>query len=191
MGPTPLSVPVDAFSADRSRRLVAIVRYYRNLYKELERAGDVPYRMTKLGAWATSRAAHVFYFFKTIDLDHHKLFIDLGSGDGVVSCIAGLFTSSVGIEIDPDLCSMAQTAARTLRMSERVNFLCGNYLDQRFHKADCLYLYPDKPFDRLAKKLINWRGTVLVYGPHLPPEALEPAGTLRCGKEQMVLYRNS
>lgn len=190
MSLTPLSAPVNHFSANRSRHFTAIVRYYRKFYEELERSGDGLYRMTKLGAWAASRAPHVFYFFRSADLGRYDLFIDLGSGDGIVSCIAGLFTQTVGIEIDLDLCSMARNASRFLRLNGRVNFVCGDYLSQKFDKADCLYLYPDKPFGRLAKKLIKWRGTVLVYGPHIPPEALRPFRTLRCGKEQMVIYKN-
>jgi len=190
MSPTQLSVPVSDFSANRSRHFTAIVRYYRKFYEELERSGDAPYRMTKLGAWAASRAPHVFYFFKSVNLSGYSLFIDLGSGDGIVSCIAGLFTQSVGIEIDPDLCNTARHAAQSLRLNVRVNFVCGDYLGQRFDQADCLYLYPDKPLHRLAEKLTTWRGTVFVYGPHLPPEALRPSRALRCGKEQMVLYRS-
>ena len=173
-----------------SRRFAAIARYYRNFYKELERSGLDPYRMTKLGAWATSRAAHVFFFFRTIELANCKLFLDLGSGDGIVSCIAGIFTRSVGIEIDADLCSIARNASCDLRLDTRVNFICGDYLDHKIDQADCLYLYPDKPFDRLAKKLSKWKGTILIYGPHLPPQNFEPVRTLRCGKEQMVLYQN-
>lgn len=174
-----------------SRQFAAIARYYRNFYQELERSGFDLYRMTKLGAWATSRAAHVFFFFKTIGLDNYKLFIDLGSGDGIVSCIAGLFTRSIGIEIDLDLCSIARNASCDLGMGAKVNFICGDFWDHKIDQADCLYLYPDKPFDRLEKKLARWRGTILAYGPHLPPRNFESVRTLRCGKEQMVLYRES
>jgi hypothetical protein len=181
---------MDDLPAERSRHFTTIVRYYRKFYEELEHSGAGLYRHTKLGAWAASRAPHVFYFFRTINLAVYNLFIDLGSGDGIVTCIAGLFTRSLGIEIDADLCSMAQNAARTLSLNGRTDFVCGDYLAQRFDKADCLYLYPDKPFNRIAEKLTNWQGAVLVYGPHFPPEALRPVRTLGCGKERMILYSN-
>lgn len=183
-----MSVP-DAVE-NRKNEFAEVYQYYCKLYNEFKQSGLEPYRMTNLGAWATSRAPHVLYFFRNIDLSKYNLFLDLGSGDGIVSCIAGLFTQSMGIEVDLKLCLMAEDAARNLRLDDRVGFVCGNYLDQNLEKADCLYLYPDKPFDLLAEKLVNWRGTLLVYGPHLPPKAIRPSQTLRCGKEQMVVYRN-
>ena len=128
--------------------------------------------MTSLGAWATSRAPHVFSFFKQIDLGRYELFLDLGSGDGLVACIAGLFTHAVGIEVDPGLCNVAQRAARDLRLTERVGFICGDYLNLPIRHADCLYHYPDKPMDRLEDLLKGWRGTLLVYGPHFPPQTM-------------------
>ena len=173
-----------------SRRFAAIVRYYRKFYEELDRCGAEPYRMTRLGAWAASRAPHVFYFFKTCNLAQYSLFMDLGSGDGIVTCIAGLFTRSIGIEIDPQLTAIAGAAACSLGLQGRVEFICGDHRDHRIDRADCLYLYPDKPFGPVADRLGGWGGTVIVYGPHFPPEALTPRLTRRCGMEQIVLYGN-
>jgi len=190
MSPTPLSAQAADILADRNLHFAAVVRYYRKFYQDLKRSGDEPYRMTQLGAWAASRAPHAYYFFRAGNLAAYDLFIDLGSGDGIVSCIAGLFTHSVGIEIDAYLCSIAREASGQLGLNARVNFICGDYLDHNIDRADCLYLYPDKPFDRLAKRLCKWQGTVFVYGPHLPPQSFEPVRALRCGKEQMVLYKN-
>lgn len=187
MEQTPLSV-LD-INGGYSRQFTAISRYYKNFYQDLERSGVDLYRMTRLGAWATSRAPHVFFFFKTIGLGSCRLFLDLGSGDGIVSCIAGLFTRSIGIEIDWDLCSIARNASSDLGLDGRVSFICGDFLDHHIDQADCLYLYPDKPFDRLGGKLVSWKGTILAYGPHLPPRNFQPMRTLRCGKEQMVVYR--
>lgn len=169
---------------------MAIARYYGDFYAELQRGGHELYRMTQLGAWAASRASHVYFFFKSVDLSSCKLFLDLGSGDGIVSCIAALFTRSMGIEIDADLCCIARRASHHLGLGDRVTFVRGDYLDHRMDRADCLYLYPDKPFDRLAERLSSWNGTLLVYGPHLPPHHLRAVRTLRCGREQMVLYMN-
>lgn len=173
-----------------TRRFVQLARHYRRRYAALEQSGSGCYQLTSLGAWATSRAAHVFYFFRTIGLDRCRLFIDLGSGDGIVTCIAGLFTRAVGIEADPGLCATAHHTAAALALNDRTAFLCGDYLRQRITRADCLYIYPDKPLYSLEQTLAAWPGTLLVYGPHLPPRRFVPARQLHCGREQLTVYRN-
>ena len=177
-------------SHNRDRTFSAVARYFRARHRVSSDSGAGPYRMTALGAWATSRSPHVFSFFKRIDLGRHELFLDLGSGDGLVTCIAGLFTRSVGIEIDFELCQMAQRAVGELKLEERVSFVCGNYLQLPIWRAACLYHYPDKPMQEIERLLINWNGTLLVYGPHLPPRTLLPLSRLQCGRETLVLYQN-
>jgi len=107
----------------------------------------------------------------------------------VVACIAGLFTRSIGIEADTALCGLAHRAAKELGLAERVSFICGDYLRLRIHNADCLYHYPDKPLDRLEEFLANWRGALLIYGPHFRPRGYSPVLKLQRGREGMVLYR--
>lgn len=176
---------------DRGRMFAAVAGYYRTLQQSFATIDvSLPYRLTSLGAWAASRAPHVFWFFKRISLERYDLLIDLGSGDGVVACIAGLFTKSMGVEADPVLCELAQRAATDLGLAERVSFVCGDYLAVPIQMADCLYLYPDKPFDKLEELLANWRGTLLVYGPHFAPRTFSSVSRLRRGREQMVIYRN-
>jgi len=175
----------------RARRFNEILRHYAGIYEDLERSGAQPYRLTALGAWATSRASHVFYFFKTIGLADCANFCDLGSGDGIVTCVAGLFVPAVGIEVDEHLCRVAQKAARSLNLQERVALIRADYLTQHLSGADCLYIYPDKPFYRLEALLLQsgWKGTLLVYGPHLPPHHLKALHRLECGRERLTVYR--
>jgi hypothetical protein len=174
----------------RGRAFSAVARYFRALHGLSSDSGAGPYRMTALGAWATSRSPHVFSFFKRIDLGRHELFLDLGSGDGLVTCMAGLFTHSVGIEIDFELCQRARRAAAELKLEERVSFVCGNYLELPIWEADCLYHYPDKPMQELERLLTDWNGILMVYGPHLPPKTLLPVSRLQCGRETLVIYQN-
>ena len=174
---------------DRGRTFASIVRYYRRLHRSASDSSMEPYRATALGVWATSRAAHVFSFFRHIDLARYNLFLDLGSGDGIVTCIAALFTRSIGIEVDQGLCRVAQRAARELQLAERAGFICGDYLELPIWRSDCLYQYPDKPILGLEKALRDWQGALLVYGPHFPPETLFPVSRLQCGREKLVLYR--
>jgi hypothetical protein len=172
-----------------ARDLLPILRHYRRLHEIAQQSGQGPYRMTSRGAWATSRIAHVYYFLKRLGLDRDRLFIDLGSGDGLVACVAGLFTRSVGIEADPDLCRTAAEAVQFLGMTDRVRIVCGDYLTMNLQRADCLYLYPDKPFAPLEQILASWPGRLLVYGPHIAPKQLVPELHLQCGRERLQVYR--
>jgi len=144
--------------------------------------------LTALGAWAASRPAHLYSFFRKVDLSRFRLFIDLGSGDGVAACTAGLFTRSIGMESDPILVSRAALAARDLKLESRVSFICANFLTQRIQQADCLYIYPDKPVHAMEDTLEGWDGTLLIYGPHFPPKRFCLLEKLRCGRETMSVY---
>jgi hypothetical protein len=175
---------------ERSRKLVGITRYFSAHYKRLEQEGAAPYRLTALGAWAASRAPHVYYFFKCLGLEKYRLFLDLGSGDGVVACVAGLFTMSIGVEVEAELCRTAHEAAQRLGLGGRVHYLCADFRTQPICMADCLYIYPDKPIYDLEGLLVNWTGDLLVYGSHMPPKKMIPEHKLRCGREQLILYRN-
>jgi hypothetical protein len=166
-----------------------IIEYFQRLHGQDGDYGEaLPYRSTASGAWAASRPEHLFNFFKRVDLSRFRLFIDLGSGDGVVSCTAGLFTRSIGIESDPFLVSRAARAARDLNLLSRVGFIRADFLTQRIQEADCLYIYPDKPIDALEKTLEGWDGTLFIYGPHFPPKRLSLMEKLRCGRETMSVY---
>jgi hypothetical protein len=175
-------------SSEDSRE-AEIIEYFQRLH---DRDGDygeaMPYRLTASGAWAASRPEHLFDFFKRVDLYRFRLFIDLGSGDGVACCTAGLFTRAIGIESDPFLVSRAARAACDLNVQDRVGFICADFLTQRIQEADCLYIYPDKPLDALEKTIEGWDGTLFIYGPHFPPKRLSLAEKLRCGRETMSVY---
>jgi hypothetical protein len=171
------------------KRAARIIGYFRRLQDwDGDNGEAMPYRLTASGAWAAARPGHLFNFFKRVDLSRFRLFIDLGSGDGVASCTAGLFTRSIGIESDPLLVSRAARAARDLKLQGRVGFICADFLTQRIQKADCLYIYPDKPIYALEKSLEVWDGTLLIYGPHFPPRRLSLEQKLRCGRETMSVY---
>ncbi|MDR3553281.1 MAG: hypothetical protein P4L55_00870, partial [Syntrophobacteraceae bacterium] len=100
---------------DGAKTAARVIEYFR---RRLEDGGQTyPYRLTASGAWAASRPEHLFSFFKSVDLSGFPLFIDLGSGDGVTCCVAGLFTRAIGIESDLLLASSARGAGRDLGLS--------------------------------------------------------------------------
>ena len=50
----------------RCRTFVAITRTYRRLHEETGILKTGLYRLTAQGAWASSRAPHVFFFFRKL-----------------------------------------------------------------------------------------------------------------------------
>lgn len=169
---------------------ITLREYFRNCYEVLQRTGDVPYRLTAKGAWACSRVDVLYSFFRQLNLTRYRCFVDLGSGDGAVTCLAGLFTRAVGIEIDARLCARAKQAARELGLDSRVDFIRSDFSTQKIQQADCLYVYPDKPIYGIEALLDDWQGDLLVYGPHFPPARMQPVRRLRGENEQLVVYRN-
>jgi len=176
-------------AAWRDTRFAALESHYQGQYGRLEESGQGCYRLTPLGAWAASIPGHVYRFFRELHLEQQRLFIDLGSGDGLVACIAGLFTRAVGIEIDRQLCCRASRAIRELDLQARVAVICGDYRSHQVRRADCLYLYPDKPVADLEALLAGWQGTLLVAGPHFPLQCFAPVKRLTIGRDQLVAYR--
>jgi hypothetical protein len=169
-----------------------LIRYYRRLHAPGPHNNlDSPYRLTAAGAWAASRPAHIFHFFRQIDLSGFRLFLDLGSGDGIVSCLAGLFTQAIGIEADSQLASMAGRAAQDLGIQNRVDFICADFFTQEIRVADCIYIYPNKPVYAVEELLDGWEGTLLINGPHFPPRKFSVQQKLRCGRETLTIYRRS
>ncbi len=193
MGQSPSFAP-NLDMVDGSRRDAEFARiesHYRERYRRLDLSGEGCYRLTCLGAWAASVPKHVYYFFRELGLERRQLLIDLGSGDGLVACIASLFTRVVGIEIDRCLCHTAKEAIGELGLGERVAVVCGDYLTQQIQRADCLYVYPDKPLNELENLLNGWRGELLVAGPHFPMHSIEPVQKLTCSRDELVVYRMS
>jgi len=176
----------DVTKSSLPRKAVELIRHFEG---GPDPHGPASYRLTASGAWARSRPAHLFYFFKEINLSACRLFVDLGSGDGAAVCMAGLFTTAVGMEADPALASKAAASARRLELADRASFLCTDFFTQRIRAADVLFIYPDKPIHALEESLHGWDGVLLVYGPHFPPKRMKLERTLKCGRESLSVYR--
>lgn len=168
----------------------SICGYFEGRYGAMAGSGALPYRQTKRGAWACSRLEEVHFFFQTIGLERYRSLIDLGSGDGIVVCVAALFTRAIGIEIDGELCRLAARATRDLGLERQASFIRSDYATQRIQAAECLYLYPDKPIHAIEASLKGWSGDLLVYGPHFPAARMKAVHRLESGRERLVIYRN-
>ncbi|UCG11326.1 MAG: hypothetical protein JSU72_12325 [Deltaproteobacteria bacterium] len=129
----------------------------------------LPYRSTGSGMWAVSDAEEVYRVFCHFDWDRYTHMGDLGSGDGKVALIGSLFTRATGYETDDVLYRKSLEIRGELSLSN-VSFEQQDYLLADLSTHDVLYLYPDKPFYALEERLHpNWKGHLLVHGPHFPP----------------------
>ncbi|PIN87273.1 hypothetical protein COV19_00115 [Candidatus Woesearchaeota archaeon CG10_big_fil_rev_8_21_14_0_10_44_13] len=108
-------------------------------------------RETSLGYYGSAPADPVFNFFRKMELEKKKSFLDLGSGDGKVVLIAALFTKAAGIEIDMELIKVSGKMKKKLGI--RAEFLREDYLMHDLSKYEILFLNPDQPFYALEKKL--------------------------------------
>jgi|GEM_PF-1234791 len=148
-----------------------------------------PYKMTPAGMWACSVAEELAELFAALELGRFQHFADLGSGDGRAVLLAALYTQATGIEADPELVATARSLAAELGLG-RAGFIQGDLRQMDLSPYDLLFIYPDKPLAWLEKLLPEqWRGALLVYGPHFRPEGLRHAKTLYAGRTLCSLWR--
>lgn len=154
----------------RQEKLGKISQKYRQRWKRLLHCGQVV-RCTKLGYWAPSNVGHVFELFKRIRLERFQSLVDLGSGDGVVVAVASLFTRATGIEIDEKLHGEAVAIRDNLGLDYHLKN--ENYLEEDLSEYDFMFMYPDKPLDKLEKKIVGaWKGTLVVVDHTLRPSTI-------------------
>jgi len=158
--------------AQRAEKFRQIEAAYQKWWAERDRGGEPACRVTPLGLWGHSTPGEVFTLFERLRLDEATSFADLGSGDGLVTCIAQLFCPATGIECDPGLVSKAGELASGLSLSCR--FILGDFFEQDLSAYDYLYAYPDKPLMELEKELAGrLGGKLIVYSCHFPLKQLK------------------
>ena len=164
---------------------------YQDFYQKLKLLENrPPYRNTRSGMWATSAAEEVYRAFCHYKLDQYCHMADLGSGDGIVVAIASLFTQATGYELDQWLYQQSIKLGHSLNLS-KATFLRTDFLQARLTNYDLLYLYPDKPFYQLEKRLLTtWEGRLLVKGPHFPPRCLKKIAESAPSVGRFVLYES-
>lgn len=169
-----------------------IYEYYKQLHSRngADNGGIEGYKSTEVGLWAYSRATFILYFFKKLSLNTKSLFLDAGAGDGLVVAVASLFTRAIGIERDFHLTQLAKRAFSELEL-QNASMVCANFLDQKIHTAEVVYIYPDKPFEKLTYLLNKhkWCGELWVYGPHIPSENIIKISRLKKGRDFLTVYK--
>lgn len=174
-------------AAERAARFADIERLYGAWYAELSAQGATHARPTPRGLWAPSAPRDVYALLERLSAHGCKQFADLGSGDGLVTCIASLFCPATGIECDPALVERA--CAMRNRLGLTAQFICADYLAADLSSYDLLYVYPDKPLYSLEEALAaRLKGRLVVYSVHFPLKRLRLLETVRLGTCQAAVY---
>jgi hypothetical protein len=163
---------------------------YDNFNKALLRQGKLPLWSTGKGFWGGVIADEVYEAFKKINLQNHKSFVDLGSGDGKAVLIASLFCQrAVGIETDPQLFRKAMDTQVKLNIPNAI-FLNNDFYDHSIADFDVAFIYPDSPMHRgLEKKISNeLTGKLLHYGHHFHPETLKVENQFKVNGNLFTVY---
>ena len=163
---------------------------YNEFYKSLMRKRKLPMWTTEKGFWSASPPDEIYEAFKKIGLNNFTNFLDLGSGDGKVALIAGLFCKNAeGIEIDLILHSKA------IEMKSRFNARNVHFHHKDFHEHDLrnydiVFLSPDAPLERgiELKLLKELDGRLLLFGNHFHPKILRKEKSFFAGSNLVSLY---
>lgn len=165
---------------------------YDNYYKELLSSGKLPLRSTEKGFWGYVPVEDIYEGFKQLNLQKHKTFIDLGSGDGKVVLIASLFCDrAVGIEIDDELFKKSLEIQKNLGIPN-ATFFNNDYYEHSISPFDVVFVYPDEPMHRgLEKKLLNeLTGKLIHCGQHFHPQNLNKESHILVNGTMITIYTN-
>ncbi len=145
-------------------RIKKIKKLYQEFYDELHSKGEKSIRSTTKGIWGHFPCEIYYNFFKKFELQRHKNFLDLGSGDGKVTIIASLFTKASGIEFDKELYKKSIEIKKKLNIdSSKCNFINGDFLNADISNFDIIFINPDKGFhEKIEEKLLKEMKDTLV-----------------------------
>jgi predicted O-methyltransferase YrrM len=128
---------------------------------------------TSHGYWAASNPDHVFELFRKLKLDTYSHFLDLGSGDGIVTAIASIFTTATGIEIDAGLHKAAVDIRNRLDLTHELKSM--DYLEEDLSKYDIIFINPDNYFYKLEKNIVEqFKGALVITDNIFRPLTLTP-----------------
>ncbi len=158
------------------QKFKSILETYSKRRRKLLTTGKSQYS-TQVGYWAMSNPLQIFELFKQIELNKNSSFVDLGSGDGIITATASLFTKSSGVEFDSKLHKAATEIKEKLGLSYELKNL--NYLDELFYetlwKYDTIFINPDNYFHKLEKILVErFSGTLIITENIFQPLTLKP-----------------
>lgn len=154
-----------------------VKQMYQTFERYLLKNGILLARDTGIGYWGVTHLQDLHEVFQQIELQNHKEFLDLGSGDGRAVLLAALFgVKATGVEADDWLMNCALEMKRKLDLPhfDKVLFLKDDFMKMDLSKYDIMYVNPDKPFHRgLEQKLSReLTGKLIVHGYEFLPQSL-------------------
>jgi SAM-dependent methyltransferase len=119
---------------------------------------------------------------------------DLGCGDGriVIAAAKNYGARGVGIDIDPERITEANSKARAAGVSDRVEFRLGDLFQADFHDATVVMLFLKWNYNRKLKPRLFAQlkpGTPVVSHEHDMGEDWPPEKKLMVGQSPVYLYR--
>lgn len=174
----------------KPRKFNEIREEYNVFHRDLMRNGSLPMRSTSLGFWNAAISNEVYEAFKKLKLEKFNRFIDLGSGDGVVTMIASLFCKQAeGVEVDEELFQKSLEIREKLKVKNAV-FHNNDFFEHPLHEYDVVFVNPDRPMHRgLEKKLVNeLNGKLVLYGHHFHPTSLKKEKSFSVNDNLVTLY---
>lgn len=145
-------------------------------------------RRTGRGYWAMSDPLQLFELFRKLNLQEHKSFVDLGSGDGVVVAVASLFTKAAGIESDERLHRDAEEIRQRLGMDFTLKNM--DYLEEDLSRYDFIFINPDNYFHKLEKRLVEgFKGKIVIVENIFRPLTLRPERSVSVMGTSYSIYK--
>lgn len=172
------------------REFTIIKEYFAKLDMAHIREHDTSVWPTEYGLFGSSDMYDVLELFKRIGMES---FVDLGSGDGRIVLLAGLFTDATGIEGDPALHAIALKAKEDLMERipelERCTFIKGDYSEMDLSGYRTFFIYADHDWpEGFQKQLMRYEG--MLYSLHniYKPSLLKRARTYWIGQVPFISY---
>lgn len=141
-----------------------IKKHYRDYERDLISGGKFAAGETSHGYYAVSVLDDVEQALTSLNLPKEHSFIDIGSGDGRIACLASqFFDNATGVEGDASLSDFAIKTKKKLNLP--VSFATENFMGTDLRDYDVIFINPDKSFDKeLERKLkTEFKGTLMVY----------------------------
>jgi hypothetical protein len=171
-----------------------IETYFKELDEKTKQKHGKPFFDTTHGIWGATSMLDAFELFMKLSLDEKKGFVDLGSGDGRIVFIAGLFAEATGIEADPQLNATALQVKydlmKRLPELERCTLINADYTTVKLHTYEILFTFCDHAWspnfeEKLQKEC---KGVLLSYNRIFLPQKLKKGKTYWMQQIPIISY---
>lgn len=143
---------------------------------------------TDVGLFGTSDIYILWKFFENLNLSPSDIFIDLGSGDGRVTLLAGCYCASIGIEYDKKLIEISKHHKE--KLGADVKFIRGNFEELDVSRATVLFSFSDRFWTNVMVRKLQreFKGVLYVYQGVYLPEGIKKGPTLWVDQIPIIMY---